>query len=54
MEIYRYFPQTNCGKCGQEDCYSFAVKFMAGKATLDGCTILKEPKYVVIRSICRF
>jgi ArsR family metal-binding transcriptional regulator len=46
MEIYKYLPQTNCGKCSQEDCYSFAVKLMAGEATLDGCTILKEPKYV--------
>jgi ArsR family metal-binding transcriptional regulator/uncharacterized protein (DUF169 family) len=46
IEIYKYLPQINCGKCSQEDCYSFAVKLMAGEATLDGCTILKEPKYV--------
>ena len=47
MEIYKYLPQTNCGKCSQEDCYSFAIKLMAGEAALEGCTLLKEPKYAV-------
>ena len=47
MEIYKYLPQTNCGKCSEEDCYSFALKLMAGEATLDRCTLLKEPKYAV-------
>ncbi|HEY3363412.1 MAG TPA: (Fe-S)-binding protein [Methanosarcina sp.] len=45
MEIYKYLPQTNCGKCKEQDCYSFAVKLMAGEATLERCKLLKEPKY---------
>ena len=45
MEIYKYLPQTNCGKCGEQGCYSFAIKLMAGQVTLDRCTPLKEPEY---------
>ncbi len=45
MEIYNYLPQTNCSKCSEEDCYSFAVKLKSGEATLEKCKLLKEPKY---------
>lgn len=45
MEIYKYLPQTNCGKCKEQDCYSFAVKLMTREATLERCKLLKEPKY---------
>ena len=45
MDIYKYLPQTNCGKCGEQGCYSFAIKLMAGQATLEKCTPLKEPEY---------
>ena len=38
-------PQTNCGICDEQDCYSFAIKLMAKEVTLDRCTPLKEPKY---------
>ena len=45
MDIYKYLPQTNCGKCGEQGCYSFAIKLMAGHVTLEKCTPLKEPEY---------
>ena len=45
MDIYKYLPQTNCGKCDEQGCYSFAIKFMAGQVTLEKCKPLKEPKY---------
>ncbi len=45
MEVYRYLPRTNCGKCGEQGCYSFAIRLMAGQVTLDRCTLLKEPEY---------
>lgn len=45
MEIYKYLPQTNCGKCGEQSCYTFAIKLMGGEVTLDKCTPLKEPSY---------
>ncbi|MGB9928176.1 MAG: (Fe-S)-binding protein [Methanosarcina sp.] len=46
MEIYKYLPQTNCGKCNEQSCYTFAIKLMAGEVTLENCTILKESEYV--------
>jgi ArsR family metal-binding transcriptional regulator len=45
MEIYKYMPQTNCGKCGEQSCYTFAIKLMGGEVTLDKCTPIKEPEY---------
>lgn len=45
MDIYKFLPQTNCGKCGEQGCYSYAIKLMAGQVTLEKCTLLKEPKY---------
>jgi len=45
MELYKYLPQTNCGKCGEQSCYTFAIKLMSGEASLDKCTSLKEPEY---------
>jgi ArsR family metal-binding transcriptional regulator len=45
MEIYKYLPQTNCGKCGEQSCYTFAIKLMGGEVTLEKCTPLKEPEY---------
>jgi len=47
MDIYKHLPQTNCGKCGEQGCYSFAIRLMASEVTLEGCTLLKEPKYAV-------
>ncbi len=47
MEIYKYMPQTNCGKCGEQSCYTFAIKLMSGEASLDKCTPLKEPEYAL-------
>jgi len=46
MEIYKYLPQTNCGKCGEQGCYTFAIKLMGNEVTLDSCTPLKEPEYI--------
>ncbi len=47
MEIYKYLPQTNCGKCGEQSCYTFAIKLMSGETSLDKCTPLKEPEYAI-------
>jgi len=47
MEIYKYLPQTNCGKCGEQGCYTFAIKLMSGEVSLDICTPLKEPEYAI-------
>lgn len=47
MEIYKYLPQTNCGKCGEQSCYTFAIKLMSEEVSLDKCIPLKEPEYAI-------
>ena len=47
MEIYKYLPQTNCGKCGEQGCYTFGIKLMSSEVTLDTCTPLKEPENAI-------
>ncbi len=47
MELYKYLPQTNCGKCGEQSCYTFAIKLMSGEASLEKCTQLKEPEFAL-------
>lgn len=45
MHLYKYLPQTNCRECGEQGCYSFAIRLMAGQVSLDRCTQLKEQGY---------
>ncbi|WP_292378485.1 (Fe-S)-binding protein [Methanosarcina sp. UBA289] len=47
MELYKYLPQTNCGKCGEQSCYTFAIKLMSDEASIDKCTPLKEKQYAL-------
>ncbi len=54
IEIYKHLPQTNCGKCGEQGCYSFAIKLMARQASLDRCTPLKEPEYTINQDRLQF
>jgi ArsR family metal-binding transcriptional regulator len=44
-EIYEYLPKTNCQICGEQSCYSFAIRLVGRETTLDKCTPLLEPKY---------
>ena len=37
IEIFRYLPKTNCGKCGVPTCLAFAMSLAAGKAELVAC-----------------
>lgn len=45
MEIYKYLPQIDCRECGEQSCYTFAIKLVAGETSLDKCPPLKDPKY---------
>ena len=42
LELFRLLPQTNCKQCGEETCFTFALKLAAGHAELEGCTPLFE------------
>jgi ArsR family metal-binding transcriptional regulator len=45
-EIYTYLPKTDCRICGEQSCYSFAIRLVGRETTLDKCTPLLESKYV--------
>ena len=45
MEVYKLLPQTNCKRCGQSTCYTFALKLVASQKKLDDCPPLFEPQY---------
>jgi ArsR family metal-binding transcriptional regulator len=42
LELYSLLPRTNCKICGEETCYSFALKLTAGLSDLSGCPPLFE------------
>jgi ArsR family metal-binding transcriptional regulator len=44
-EIYEYLPKTNCQICGEQSCYSFAIRLVGHETTLDKCTPLLETKF---------
>ena len=44
-EIYEYLPKTNCQICGEQSCYTFAIKLVGRETTLDKCTPILEAKY---------
>jgi ArsR family metal-binding transcriptional regulator len=44
-EIYKYLPRTNCQICGEQSCYSFAIRLVGGDTSLDKCTPLLEARY---------
>jgi ArsR family metal-binding transcriptional regulator len=45
LAIYRLLPGTNCRRCGQPTCWSFALKLAVAQAKLAECTPLAEPQY---------
>ena len=44
-EIYQYLPKTDCRICGDQSCYSFAIRLVGRETTLDKCTPLLDAKY---------
>ena len=45
MDVYQLLPQTNCKKCGEQTCFTFALKLSAGQHQLADCPVLLEPEY---------
>lgn len=50
MAIYKLLPNTNCKKCGEPTCFSFALKLAASQRKLSDCTVLDEPRYAENRA----
>jgi len=44
-EVYQYLPKTDCMICGEQSCYSFAIRLLGREAALDKCTPLLDAKY---------
>ncbi|VVB72929.1 Acetyl-CoA decarbonylase/synthase complex subunit gamma 1 [uncultured archaeon] len=44
-EIYQYLPQTDCRVCGEQSCYSFAIRLVGRETSIDKCTPLLDAKY---------
>jgi acetyl-CoA decarbonylase/synthase complex subunit gamma len=42
LDVFNLLPKTNCGKCGEETCFAFAVKVADRKVDLELCTPLFE------------
>jgi ArsR family metal-binding transcriptional regulator len=45
MAIYKCLPKTNCKRCGEATCYSFALKLTASQKKLTDCLPLAEEQY---------
>lgn len=45
MAIYKLLPQTNCGKCKEPTCYTFALKLATSQKKLSDCSPLSELQY---------
>ncbi len=45
MDVYKNLPQTNCKKCGEETCMSFASKLIKGDVALGSCSPLNEKAF---------
>jgi len=44
LHVYRYLPQTNCGKCGEKSCMAFASRLIEREVPLELCSPLFEEK----------
>jgi ArsR family metal-binding transcriptional regulator len=50
MALYKLLPRTNCGQCGEETCYAFALKLAADQRQLHGCAPLNTDAYASERA----
>jgi acetyl-CoA decarbonylase/synthase complex subunit gamma len=46
LDIYKHLPQTNCEKCGEPNCMSFAAKLAEDRTLAQKCSpLFSDPKY---------
>ncbi|MDF1499647.1 MAG: (Fe-S)-binding protein [Anaerolineales bacterium] len=43
MAVYQLLPQTNCRRCGEPTCFTFALKLTVAQRPLEDCPVLLEP-----------
>jgi ArsR family metal-binding transcriptional regulator len=45
MDVYRLLPQTNCRRCGDSTCFTFALKLSTSQVDLRACPVLSEGEF---------
>jgi ArsR family metal-binding transcriptional regulator len=45
VAIFKLLPQTNCRRCGEATCFTFALKLAASQKEIGDCPILQEPEW---------
>ncbi len=45
MAVFKLLPQTNCKRCGEPTCFTFALKLAASQKKIEDCPSLSEPQY---------
>ncbi|RME46492.1 MAG: Fe-S cluster protein [Chloroflexi bacterium] len=50
MAVYNLLPKTNCKRCGEPTCWTFALKLIAGQKKLLECPPLFDMAYTAQRS----
>jgi ArsR family metal-binding transcriptional regulator len=46
MAVYNLLPKTNCKKCGQPTCFTFALKLVASQLSVEACLPIFQPEHV--------
>jgi len=49
LRLRRLLPNTDCHDCGRKTCLAFGIDLAKGKATLDECPHLEDPKFATER-----
>jgi ArsR family metal-binding transcriptional regulator len=53
LEDNKYLPGTNCRECGEQGCYSFAIRLMSSEVSLDKCRPVRDARYATNREHLR-
>jgi hypothetical protein len=51
VEIYKFLPKTNCGKCGTASCFGFAAKLAMRQASPDDCPTMTQAARKALRAL---
>ena len=51
VDIYKYLPKTNCGKCGTASCFGFAAKLATHQASPDDCPTMTQAARTALREL---
>ncbi|WP_174591543.1 acetyl-CoA decarbonylase/synthase complex subunit gamma [Methanocella conradii] len=45
IDVYKLLPKTNCGKCHETNCMTFATRVVNGELAIEDCPLITERKY---------